>query len=229
MNLPNKLTIGRILLIPIIMIVYSIEPLRNMAVFDGFYHLSWCNLIILLLTAIGALTDLIDGKIARKHNLVTDLGKFLDPLADKLLVTTLLIIILDQCSYYQFAYRYSNVGQPKLSSLLEWWMVVIILAREFIVTGIRMLAATKKKVIAASYFGKVKTTVQFITILFLLLGCAVVKKATGELVPYDAWYVIISKIFVFATLILTIFSGADYLLKNLDLLVDKSAKKAKTK
>ena len=140
MNLPNKLSIARIALIPIIMIVYFQESLRNTMVFEGAFHLSACNLIILILAVIGALTDLFDGKYARKHNLVTDLGKFLDPLADKLLVLTLLIVIYDQCNYYSSMY-YINTGGQKLDQLLRWWMLIIILAREFMVTGIRLVAA----------------------------------------------------------------------------------------
>ena len=108
MNLPNKLSLIRILLIPVIIIVYSIEPLRNQMLFDGAFHLSVCNAIILVLAVAGALTDLFDGKYARKHNLVTDLGKFLDPLADKLLVVTLLVIVYDQCNYDQLESRVSR-------------------------------------------------------------------------------------------------------------------------
>lgn len=225
MNLPNKLTIGRILLIPIIMIVYSINALRNIPVFTGVFHLSLGNFIILILFIIGALTDYVDGKIARSRSLVTDLGKFLDPLADKLLVTTLLIILIDQGSYYNLLYRINRGNE--LPKLLEWWMVVIILAREFAVTGIRLIAAGKKKVIAANWYGKIKTTLQFITIIIMLLGIAVVKDPTGSYVPYSLWYVYLVKILLFATLAITIFSGADYILKNIDLLKDKSIKSKK--
>ena len=226
MNLPNKLTLGRILLIPIIMIVYSIEPLRNIPVFAG-SHLSVCNLILLILFFIGVLTDFIDGNYARKHNMITDLGKFLDPLADKLLVVTLLIILLDQGGYYAFQYRYADAGNAELPQLLTWWMVVIILAREFMVTGIRLLAAGKKKVIAASWYGKIKTTIQFITVLFLLSGIAV---CHGNMVSYSLAYIIIAKILIFAMLAITIYSGIDYLVKNFDVLgIKKKDKAAKVK
>ena len=211
MNLPNKLSLIRILLIPVIMIVYSIEPLRNQMVFEGAYHLSVCNLIIMILAIAGALTDLFDGKYARKHNLVTDLGKFLDPLADKLLVLTLLIIIYDQCNYYGALY-YLDTGGKELEQLLRWWMVLIILAREFMVTGIRLVSAGKKQVIAASWYGKVKTTLQFVTLIILLAGCAVLENPNnGDLVPYEPLYVIFVKILLVATLAITIFSGYDYI------------------
>ena len=224
MNLPNKLTLGRIFLIPIIMIVYSITELRNIPVFAG-SHLSVCNLILLILFFIGVLTDFIDGHYARKHNMVTDLGKFLDPLADKLLVVTLLIILLDQGAYYGFQYRYANPGNTELPKLLTWWMVVIVLAREFMVTGIRLIAAGKKKVIAASWYGKIKTTLQFATVLYLLAGCAVCR---GNMVAYHPAYVIIARILLFAMLAITIYSGIDYLIKNIDVLgYKKKAKKEK--
>ena len=203
MNLPNKLSLIRILLIPVIMIVYSIEPLRNQMVFEGAYHLSVCNLIIMILAIAGALTDLFDGKYARKHNLVTDLGKFLDPLADKLLVLTLLIIIYDQCNYYGALY-YLDTGGKELDLLLRWWMVLVILAREFMVTGIRLVSAGKKQVIAASWYGKVKTTLQFVTLIILLAGCAVLENPNnGDLVPYEPLYVIFVNILLVANILLS--------------------------
>ena len=227
MNLPNKLSIARIALIPIIMIVYFQESLRNTMVFEGAFHLSACNLIILILAVIGALTDLFDGKYARKHNLVTDLGKFLDPLADKLLVLTLLIVIYDQCNYYSSMY-YINTGGQKLDQLLRWWMLIIILAREFMVTGIRLVAAGKKQVIAANWYGKVKTTLQFITLIFMLAGCAVLENPdTGKMVPYSVFYVIVTYLLLIATLAMTIFSGYDYIIKNIDVLKDDAQKKNK--
>ena len=211
MNLPNKLSLFRIILIPIIMIVYGIEPLRNQMVFDGAYHLSLANAIILVLAVIGALTDLFDGKYARKHNLVTDLGKFLDPLADKLLVLTLLLIVYDQCNYYGALYFAENGGGKELDQLLRWWMVLLILAREFMVTGIRLVSAGKKQVIAASWYGKVKTTLQFVTLIVMLAGCAVLENPdTGRLVPYNPVYVVFVNILIIATLALTIFCGYDY-------------------
>lgn len=225
MNLPNKLSLIRIFLIPVIMIVYSIEPLRNQTLFDGAYHLSVANAIILVLAVAGALTDLFDGKYARKHNLVTDLGKFLDPLADKLLVLTLLLVIYDQCNYYSALYKFSTGGE-KLDQLLRWWMVLIILAREFMVTGIRLVSAGKKQVIAASWYGKIKTTLQFVTLIIMLAGCAVLENPdTGKLVPYEPLYVIFVNILLVATLFITLYSGYDYVVKNIGNLKDDTAKK----
>lgn len=227
MNLPNKLTIFRMALVPIIMIVYWIEPLRNMIVFEGAYHLSVCNLIIFILALTGTLTDFFDGHYARKHNMVTDFGKFLDPVADKLLVITVFMIILDQSKYYSIRNCFYYKGEP-LDELITWWMILIILAREFIVTGIRLVAAGKKKVIAASVYGKAKTVVQFITMLILLLGCAVLENPdTAKLVPLSVGYVIFVKLLIIATLALTIFSGVDYVVKNFDVIKEMGNKKQK--
>ena len=151
MNLPNKLTIFRILLIPIIMIVYGIRAWRT-PIFEGMDALTISNFIILILIFIGSITDFLDGKIARKYNLVTNFGKFLDPIADKLLVVTGFVILMDQSNTYG-------------NRLFSWWMLAIILAREFIISGMRLIAVENNKVIAASMWGKVKTTVQFITLI----------------------------------------------------------------
>ena len=185
MNLPNKLTIFRMLLIPIIMIIYSIRPLRENWIL--WHNLSQANFIVLLLIFVGAMTDFFDGQIARKKNLVTNLGKFLDPLADKLLTCTGFIILLEQNAQNQIL---SGGVAPKL---LCWWMVIIILAREFMVTGIRLLAAGQGKVIAASWYGKIKTTLQFITIIFLLAGGAVYVEGSN-LYNIATWYDIVAKI-----------------------------------
>ena len=137
MNLPNKITISRILLIPIFMIVlYLPIPYRE--------------IIALAIFVIAAATDGIDGHIARSRNLVTNFGKFLDPLADKLLVTAALVAL---------------VGMQRIPS----WIVTVIIAREFAVTGIRLLAVGEGRVIAASMLGKIKTVTQIISIGLLLL------------------------------------------------------------
>ena len=219
MNLPNKLTLLRIILIPVIMIIYAIEPMREMYVFTNFPYLSLTNLIIILIAIVAMLTDLFDGKIARKYNLVTDLGKFLDPLADKLLVLTLLLILMDEGAYYE-------------NPLLKWWMVIIILAREFMVTGMRLVAAGKKQVIAASWYGKVKTTIQFVTILVLLCGSARLKVAvegSAQMVRSDisGFYTVVCNILIVMMIAITIYSGADYLIKNREVFKDNKQIKQK--
>ena len=208
MNLPNKLTIFRILLIPVIMIVYGIRAWRT-PMFEGMDALTISNFIILILIFIGSITDFLDGKIARKYNLVTNFGKFLDPIADKLLVVTGFVILMDQSKTYG-------------NSLFSWWMLAIILAREFIISGMRLIAVENNKVIAASMWGKVKTTIQFITLIYLFLGIAHSSKQGGY-VLYDT----IGLILIYATLVATIFSGWDYLAKNKDVLSENVNNKKK--
>ncbi|MCI6716225.1 MAG: CDP-diacylglycerol--glycerol-3-phosphate 3-phosphatidyltransferase [Bacilli bacterium] len=208
MNLPNKLTIFRILLIPIIMIVYGIRAWRT-PIFEGMDALTISNFIILILIFIGSITDFLDGKIARKYNLVTNFGKFLDPIADKLLVVTGFVILMDQSNTYG-------------NRLFSWWMLAIILAREFIISGMRLIAVENNKVIAASMWGKVKTTIQFITLIYLFLGIAHSSKQSGYIL-YDT----IGLILIYATLVATIFSGWDYLAKNKDVLSENVNNKKK--
>lgn len=208
MNLPNKLTIFRILLIPVIMIVYGIKAWRT-PMFEGMDALTISNFIILILIFIGSITDFLDGKIARKYNLVTNFGKFLDPIADKLLVVTGFVILMDQSKTYG-------------NSLFSWWMLAIILAREFIISGMRLIAVENNKVIAASMWGKIKTTIQFITLIYLFLGIAHSSKQSGYVI-YDT----IGLILIYATLVATIFSGWDYLAKNKDVLSENVNNKKK--
>lgn len=220
MNLPNKLTIFRILLIPIIMIVYSISHLRTTYVL--WPNLSQANFIVLILIFIGAMTDFLDGQIARRNNLVTNLGKFLDPLADKLLTTTGFIILLEQNAQNQV------LSDGMAPQLLTWWMVIIILAREFMVTGVRLLAAGQGKVIAASSLGKIKTTLQFITIIYLLLGGAVYVEGSS-IYNIPLWFDLTAKFLLIAMLAMTIFSGYDYIAKNIGVLKETKTKLNKNK
>lgn len=219
MNLPNKLTIFRIILVPIIMLVYAFEPLRNQAVL--YPALSMSNFIILILFIVGSVTDFLDGNIARRKGLVTDFGKFLDPVADKLLVFTVLLILMDQCSYYELKTGESYV-------LIEWWMIVILLTREFLVTALRLVAASKGKVLAAVWHGKLKTVLQMLTIIIALAGCAVVR-VNGEynLLSNRMGYVVFVQILVYLMLVVTIFSGADYLIKNKEVFLDTKPYKKK--
>ena len=141
------------------------------------------------------------------------------------------IILLQQNAINQATMAVANAlplpaAMKGTSSLLEWWMVIIILAREFMVTGIRLLAAGQGKVIAANKFGKVKTTLQFITILFLLAGGAVTLNGDG-VNELQLWFVIVGKVLLVATLAITIFSGYEYLVKNLDIFKDIKDKKEK--
>lgn len=205
LNLPNKLTLFRMFLIPIIMIVYAIPQWNRQPIFTGNDSFTVSNFIILILIFVGSLTDFLDGKIARKYNLVTNFGKFLDPIADKLLVITGFVILFDQSA---------KVG----NNLFTWWMLTIILAREFIVSGFRLVAAEKGVVIAAGKWGKVKTTIQFITLIYLFIGIQ-----TKE----SNIYTIIGLVLIYATLVSTVFSGWDYLSKNKAVLDDEEETEGK--
>ena len=222
MNLPNKLTILRILLVPVIVIVYYIG-----SQFESFYaeplfaflpNLSKLNFVVMIIFAIAAFTDYLDGAIARKRGLVTNFGKFADPLADKLLVYTEFGLMLEQ------NYLNKQIGGVETTgNIFEWWMLVIVLAREFIVTGVRYMAASQKKVIAASKLGKAKTIAQYIAVVIVLMFGAVTIVG-GNAVPIHIALVVISKVSLFVMLILTIISGVDYLVKNINILFDEKTK-----
>jgi len=171
MNLPNKLTVLRVFLIPFFVVSLMIENGAN----QTFRYVAAAIFII------ASLTDMLDGKIARKYNLVTNFGKFMDPLADKLLVCSALICLI-------------QLGQ------LPAWMVIIIVSREFIISGFRLVAAEQGIVIAASYWGKFKTTFQMIAVVLMILN-------------FEALSVV-TLICTWAALILTIISLVDYIAKN---------------
>lgn len=171
MNLPNKLTMGRILAIPVFIVVFLLD-----------YRYAAAVIFIL-----AALTDMLDGKIARKYNLVTNFGKLMDPLADKLLVMSALICL-------------AQVGD------VPGWMVIVILGREFIITGMRQVAAAQGIVIAAGTTGKIKTITQMIAIPLLILENWPFS-LLGVNIPMDV-------IFLWIALVMTIVSGAEYIAKN---------------
>lgn len=203
MNLPNKITISRILLIPIFMIILYLPIPNN-------------EIIALLVFILAAATDGIDGHIARSRNLVTNFGKFLDPLADKLLVTAALVAL---------------VGMQRIPS----WIVTVIIAREFAVTGIRLLAVGEGKVIAASMLGKIKTVTQIIGISLLLIDrqplnsqdmfmIEKIKTVVSDLIqaPTLAGVIsILSTIMVIVMLFTTLYSCYDYIVKNIDVLTNR--------
>lgn len=176
MNLPNKLTVCRVVLIP-----FFVFFLLNDAMNPYF---KW---VALGLFIVASLTDLFDGKIARKYNLVTDFGKFMDPLADKLLVCSAMIGLIE-------------LGR------IEAWIVIVIIAREFIISGFRLIAADNGRVIAASYWGKFKTTFQMFMVILMI--------ANIQMSPLP----LITQIIKWIALILTIVSLVDYLFKNKDVM-----------
>ena len=190
MNLPNKITLLRIALIPVFMIfAFPYPEFMQSISFPGLSFLvKYSDLIALILFVVAASTDAVDGHIARKYNLVTDFGKFLDPIADKLLVTAALLALMCVDKVYA-------------------WATMIILIREFIVTGLRLVAGTKGIVIAAGQLGKLKTPFQTAALSVLL--AAPVFPAGGEKIVY-----IIGDVLMGIAVLLTIVSGVEYIYKN---------------
>lgn len=168
MNLPNKLTIARIIAVPF---------------FIAAYYLEW-HLVAFIIFVAASFTDMLDGKIARKYNLVTNFGKIMDPLADKVLVYSAFCLM---------------VPDP-----VPGWMLIIILAREFLVAGVRTVAASEGIVIAAAMSGKIKTVLQMIAVCMLLI------------VPVinAAWFLTLSKVVLWAALVMTVVSGVQYVVDN---------------
>ena len=172
MNLPNKLTVLRVILVPFF--VLFLLGADYMGPFSPY--------IALIIFIVATLTDMLDGKIARKYNLITNFGKFMDPLADKLLVCSALICFVDM-------------------HRMPTWVVLIIIAREFIISGFRLIAAENGVVIAANYWGKFKTVSQMIMIILLILNLG------------GIWSVI-EEIFVWLSVALTVISLLTYILQN---------------
>lgn len=175
MNLPNKLTILRVILIPFF-VVALLVPMFGYARGEGI-----CKWIALGIFVVASLTDMLDGQIARKRNLVTNFGKFMDPLADKLLVCSAMICLVD-------------LGR------LESYIVIIIIAREFTISGFRLIASDNQVVIAASYWGKFKTVFQMAMVILMIMNLP------------EIW--IVTEVVKWIALALTLISLLDYLIKN---------------
>lgn len=216
MNLANKLTILRIILVPIIVITYYYQKLSGCSM--AFLNISVTNWIIILLFILASYTDHLDGKIARKKDMITNFGKFADPLADKILIITSMLLLVE-------------------SGKLPAWIPIIIIFREFAVSGYRLIAVQNNgKVIAANIWGKIKTVTQMIAIVLMYISnysyfkfifrassteiaiasSASVYMSTGE-------YIInlLASIFMTIALITTIISGWSYLRNAKDLLKSK--------
>ena len=175
MNTANKLTLARVFMIPLFLVI-------------AYWGFPGSRYVALGVYILACLTDLLDGKIARKYNLVTTFGKFMDPLADKLLVCSALICLVE-------------MGK------IPAWIVIIIVSREFIMSGFRLVASDKGVVIAAGYWGKFKTTFQMVMIVLMIADIPVLS--------------LVTTIVMWAALILTVVSLVDYLVKNKDCLKDQ--------
>ena len=191
MNLPNKLTLTRILLVPVFMVFVSLTSLSGIA--DGSFQPTY-YLIAGLVFAAASFTDFLDGHLARKWNMVTDFGKFADPLADKLLTTVAFIYMMRD-----------GVCSPVV--------LCIILAREFAVSGLRMVAAGAKdgKVIAANMWGKVKTVLQMLSIIFYFFGMAIAANVSWDATVMDVGA---SVVLCWLVAAVTAISGIKYLWDN---------------
>ena len=179
MNLPNKLTLLRVIMIPFF-VFFMLAP----------YFEGYGNYIAVAIFIIASFTDFLDGYLARRDNLVTNFGKFMDPLADKLLVCAALICLVE-------------TGQ------LASWIVIIIISREFIISGFRLIASDNGVVIAASYWGKFKTVFQMVMVILLIVNIQ------------NPVYQIVTTVVTYIALILTIVSLVDYVIKNKDVLKDQ--------
>lgn len=176
MNLPNKLTVLRVCLVPIFVLVLLLSNKSDI----GFFR------ILPLIIFVGAaITDTLDGQIARKHNLITDFGKFMDPLADKLLVCSALICFIE-------------------IDYISSWIVILIIAREFIISGFRMLASSKGVTIAANIWGKLKTVIQMLLVIVILCDFAGIFGFLSALITP----------LIVLTILLTIISAATYIYDN---------------
>lgn len=188
MNLPNKLTVIRmIMIVPFVLLLLGGFHQWGWftAVFGGI--LEYVDYIALVLFIAASLTDLVDGHIARKYNLVTNFGKFMDPIADKLLVCAAMICLVE-------------MGR------IPSWVVIIIISREFIINGFRLVASDKGVVIAANYWGKFKTTFQMIMVCLMIANIEAIA--------------VVTNVIMWIALVLTVVSLIDYLWKNKDVMKD---------
>lgn len=192
-NLPNKLTIFRVILIvPFVLVLLG--GYEGWSIFSGMSTAA-TEYIALGIFIFASLTDLVDGKLARKYNLVSNFGKFMDPLADKLLVCSAMILLIE-------------IGR------IPAWVVLIIIAREFIISGFRLIASDNGRVIAASYWGKFKTTFQMVMICMMIVGDAPFLATESAKQVYG----VITDVIMTIALVLTVVSLVDYLLKNRDVM-----------
>lgn len=183
MNLPNKLTVFRIILVPIIILLF-IFPFKSAINIQG-VNLPVYQLVAVVLFAIASFTDFLDGKIARDKHLVTTFGKFMDPIADKLLVNSLIIILAS-------------------TNRIHMVIAIIMICRDIVVDAIRLLAAQNNVVLAASQLGKAKTFTQMFAIIFLLLNN----------IPFCFINIPVDMILIWLATIISFVSGVDYFMKN---------------
>ena len=179
LNTPNRLTLLRIVLIPVFVVFALLRA-------------QWAQYVALLIYILACITDMLDGRIARARNLVTNFGKFADPIADKLLVMSALVVLV-------------------ASGRMPAWVCIVMLAREFIISGLRLVAAGNGRVIAAGKLGKLKTVFQMSATIALMLLVPVTGKAL-----LGRFGVVLANVLMYIATVLTIVSGAEYILNNRD-------------
>lgn len=198
MNLPNKITLARIFMIPLFVVIFYLPVIP------------YNYLIAAVVFVLAALTDALDGHIARSRNLVTNLGKFLDPIADKVLVSTAFILLLTEPAVFSapFLLFKGAISAETAMRITAGVCVAVILARELIVSGFRMVAAERKLVIAADKLGKIKTTCQDVSIAVLLASMSFLETKAGQIAA------LIGLVFFFLCTFFTVLSGVNYIVKN---------------
>ena len=195
MNLPNKLTLFRIILVPIVALVW-LFPYSEVGINIGSFTVGnvsvpYLNVIVMALFALASFTDYLDGNIARKRNLVTTFGKFADPIADKLLVNMMLLIL---------SYKH----------LIPLVCCILMILRDIVVDGCRMLAAQKGVVVSAGMLGKLKTVLQMVTIILILLNN----------IPFEIWYIPMDEILIWFTTFISVVGGYSYFMQVKDLIFE---------
>ncbi len=195
MNLPNRLSLFRIILVPLIVLIilfpYAQFNIRIPFYIVGFVSISLLNIVILAIFIIASITDFLDGYIARKYNLITSFGKFIDPIADKLLVNTMFIVFAVQ-------------------GVVPLVAVILMIWRDIIVDGIRMMAAAKGVVVAAGYLGKVKTVSQMLTIILVLLNN----------LPFELYRLPIANFMLWFSVSISVISGVSYFIQSSSVLLE---------
>ena len=191
MNLPNKLTLFRIFLVPVLCLIW-LFPYEEAGIEIGFFTvgnitLSYMNLIVLGIFALASITDYLDGQIARKKNMVTTFGKFADPIADKLLVNMMLLIL---------SYKH----------MIPLVCCIMMILRDIVVDGCRMIAAQKGVVVSAGILGKLKTALQMVTIIIILLNN----------LPFELWYLPVDEILIWFTSFISVAGGYSYFMQVKD-------------
>ena len=195
MNLPNKLTVIRVLLVPLLILVYMF-PYDTTGINVPVYHIldtdiSLVNIIILVIFIVASITDYFDGRIARSKKLITTFGKFADPIADKLLVNTIFLLL---------------ASDGKINAIIP----IIMISRDTIVDAIKMSAASKQVVVAASKLGKLKTVSQMIALCFLLVNNF----------PFSVLGIDLATILAWIATVISVISGIDYFIKNREMLME---------